>query len=77
MKKILSVDDNDVNHQLLAAYLASYTVLLDTVEEYSQAEEKIKNEAFDIIFLDGQLKEGGVMNYGHNLILLIREWQKN
>ena len=55
--KILVVDDNKINLKVAKAYLAKHNILADTALDAKEAIEKIKNEDYDIVFMDHMMPE--------------------
>ncbi len=56
-KKILLVEDNDVNRQLATIILEKYGVHIDAAENGLIAVEKVKENTYDIILMDCQMPE--------------------
>ena len=56
-KKVLIVDDNDINIKLATRLLSSYNFVIDSVTSGKDAIDKVKNEKYDIIFLDHMMPE--------------------
>jgi len=54
-KKILVVDDHPVNKQLLKMVLEKMGYVVSTAEDGMEALNKVKNEEFDLIFMDVQM----------------------
>lgn len=50
--KVLVVDDNEVNILVAQGYLAPFKCEVETCENGADAVEKVKNDDFDIIFMD-------------------------
>lgn len=70
--KVLVVDDNEVNILVAQGYLAQYKCKVETCENGAEAIEKVKNENFDIIFMDHMMP---VMD-GEEAAAKIRENEK-
>lgn len=51
-KKVLVVDDNDLNIKLATRLLSEYNFDIDTAQSGKECIEKVKNTKYDIIFLD-------------------------
>lgn len=56
-KKILIVDDNKINIKLAARLLESYNFTIDSALSGKEAIEKVKNNKYDLIFLDHMMPE--------------------
>ena len=56
-KKILIVDDNKINIKLAARLLESYNFTIDSASSGKEAIEKVKNNKYDLIFLDHMMPE--------------------
>jgi len=68
-KKILVVDDNEMNRMVAAVILEEFNVLVTEVENGSEAIEHIKDNAFDLVLMDIQMP---VLN-GYEATKIIRE----
>lgn len=77
-KRILILDDNAVDCMLIRTYLhrKKLEIEIHIAETFSIAEEKIMNESWHVIILDGELEEE-IVRYGFDLIPLIRKHQKD
>ncbi len=56
-KKVLVVDDNKVNIRLACRLLEGYKVEIDTAESGNECIEKVKENTYDMIFLDHMMPE--------------------
>ncbi len=56
-KKVLVVDDNDLNLRIARKYLSQYNFIIDTVKTGKECVEKFKNTNYDMIFLDHMMPE--------------------
>ena len=56
-KKLLLVDDNKINRQLILAFLKEYNVIITDCTNGNDAIEILKKEKFDIILTDIQMPE--------------------
>lgn len=56
-KKVLVVDDNKVNIRLACRLLEGYKVEIDTAESGNECIEKVKDNTYDMIFLDHMMPE--------------------
>ncbi len=50
--KVLVVDDNDINCKVAVAYLATHQIHADIAGDGVQAVEKIKQQSYDLVFMD-------------------------
>ena len=53
--RLLLVDDNAVNRELVAALLSTFDVKIDTAEDGAQAIEAFSRERYDVILMDVQM----------------------
>lgn len=51
-KHILIVDDNDMNLQVATGIMKPYKMKMDCAESGSKAIEMIKNNDYDLVFMD-------------------------
>ena len=56
-KKVLVVDDNRVNLKLAIRLLEGYQIIIDTATSGRECVEKVKNNRYDMIFLDHMMPE--------------------
>ena len=56
-KKILIVDDNDINVKIASRLLEGYKAEIDSAKSGQECIEKVKNTKYDIIFLDHMMPE--------------------
>ncbi len=56
-KRVLVVDDNDLNLRIARKYLSQYNFTIDTVKNGKECLEKFKNSKYDMIFLDHMMPE--------------------
>jgi CheY-like chemotaxis protein/HPt (histidine-containing phosphotransfer) domain-containing protein len=54
-KKILIVDDNEMNRLVAATILGNYDALIQEAQHGQEAVEKIRQEAFDAVLMDVQM----------------------
>jgi CheY-like chemotaxis protein/HPt (histidine-containing phosphotransfer) domain-containing protein len=55
--KILVVDDNKINLNVAVGMLRLYKIMADTAESAKEAIEKVKNNKYDLIFMDHMMPE--------------------
>ena len=56
-KKILIVDDNSINIKLAVRLLEGYRAAIDSATSGAECVEKVKNNYYDMIFLDHMMPE--------------------
>ncbi|MDR3323542.1 MAG: response regulator, partial [Zoogloeaceae bacterium] len=55
--RVLVVDDNQINLKVALAYLARYGIAADTAQSGAEALEKIRQNAYDLVFMDQMMPE--------------------
>lgn len=70
-RKILLVDDQDINRMLSAKFLKEKKIIIDEAKNGKEALEKVENNKYDLILMDIQMP---VMN-GCEAIMAIRKYQ--
>ena len=70
-RKILLVDDQDINRMLTAKFLKEKKIIIDEAKNGKEALEKIQNNKYDLVLMDIQMP---IMN-GIEAIIAMREYQ--